>query len=148
MPVLTFESEFPCSLEELWAFHSSTEALKFLTPPSKKVELLSTELEVKEGAKQKIKTWQWGIPMIWEVRIHDVGPNGFTDTATKSPFKFWSHRHQFDFTPTGSKLTDTITYEMPFGLLGQIVDTVMVKKDLESAFKFRHEATRKALTNV
>lgn len=148
MPVLTFESEFSCNVEALRKFHASTEALRILTPSNKKVQMLSENLEVREGSIQKIKAWQWGVPTVWEVKIHDVSDSGFTDTALRSPFKYWSHRHDFLSTATGCKLIDTVTYEVPFGHFGLFLDSLLIRKDLESLFKFRHQATQKALSNV
>jgi ligand-binding SRPBCC domain-containing protein len=148
VPVLTFESKFECDVDELRKFHASTDALRVLTPPEKKVQMISEDLSVSEGSIQKLKAWQWGIPTTWEVRIHDVSDSGFTDTAIRSPFKYWSHRHDFIKTEGGCILKDTVTYGMPFSLLGQFVDQLIIRKDLESLFNFRHEATQKALSGV
>ena len=141
-----FESTIECPVEALWEFHSSAEALRILTPPSRKIEVLSKDLEVREGALHVLKVRQFGIPLVWKARISEVHPPiGFTDTAEKSPFKSWRHRHEFIHAEGGSLLRDTVTYEAPFGPLGDLARVLFIDRDIERLFAFRHKATRRAL---
>jgi ligand-binding SRPBCC domain-containing protein len=75
-------------------------------------------------------------------------PTGFVDIQVpgKGPFKAWTHRHEFTELPDGrTRLTDHVTYIMPFGPLGALVDKAIVRRDIEKMFAYRHRVTREAL---
>jgi ligand-binding SRPBCC domain-containing protein len=144
-----FESKIDCPVESLWEFHSSAEALKILTPPGRKIEVLSEDLEVREGALHVLRVRQFGIPLVWKARISEVDPPmGFTDTAERSPFKSWRHRHEFISAEGGSILRDTVTYEAPFGPFGDLARVLFIDRDIKRLFAYRHDATRQALVPV
>jgi len=146
MPTRTYETKLNATPEVVWQFHASAEALQVLTPPSRKVEFLSDDLAVREGAIQTIRARQFGIPMVWKVRLTEVNPPyGFRDTALKSPFAEWSHHHEFLPHEGGTLLRDTVTYRVPLGPLGQLADLLFVHRQLDELFEFRHGATREAL---
>lgn len=137
----------PCSVEELWAFHSSAEALLLLSPPGQRVEV-EGETHVERGAIHRLKIVRWGVPLRWIAKIEIVepplngGPGRFIDVAMKSPFASWRHEHRMEPTLTGSRLVDTVTYRPPFGILGSIADRLFLKRDIERLFAHRHAATR------
>ena len=149
MPRVIFETKMSCSVQELWDFHSSAEALQVLCPPGQKVKFLSKEMEVREGVVQTILAFQYGLPTVWKVRIHEVTPpEGFTDTAIFCPFKSWSHRHDFLPDGEGCLLRDTIEYEPRFGELGKVMDRVVFSKQIAQLFEFRHRVTAAAVGRV
>jgi hypothetical protein len=43
---------------------------------------------------------------------------------------------------------DHVTYEMPFGPLGNLVDRLLVRHDIERMFAYRHRVTREALEST
>jgi ligand-binding SRPBCC domain-containing protein len=140
-----FSVLIPASIEQVWEFHSSVEALRILTPSNRKVTLLSDDVEVRNGALHKIQVRQFGVPIEWHALISEVQkPHRFVDTAQKSPFKYWQHQHDFTEENGGTRMTDTITYEMPFGPFGELANKLFVSRDLDQLFKFRHAATLKA----
>ena len=148
MPRLLFETPLPCSPERLWEFHSSADALALLTPPSRKVEVLGGDLQVRQGALHVIRVRQFGVPIVWHARIVECEPPArFVDVAERSPFAFWRHEHAFLPHPGGSLLRDTVEYRLPFGPLGAIADRAFVRRDLERLFAFRHAATLEWATN-
>jgi ligand-binding SRPBCC domain-containing protein len=139
---LVFESVIPCSVEELWEFHGSLEALRVLTPPGRELQVVGEDIEVRNGATHKVRVKQFGLWIDWHAEISEVEPpHQFVDTAVKSPFKFWQHRHEFLPHADGALLRDTVRYELPFGVFGRIVDTLVVKRDIEKLFAFRHRTT-------
>lgn len=142
-----FELRVDASPEKVWEFHSSAQALSKLTPPNKRVKLLSRDLSVFDGAIHEMRIMLFGfIPSTWRARIDQVTPPyGFTDQAEKSPFAFWRHRHDFIPDGDGTIIRDIVVYEMPFGKLGKAVHKLLLSKDIERLFAFRHQATKKAL---
>jgi ligand-binding SRPBCC domain-containing protein len=142
VPRLIFESLIPCSVEELWEFHSNAKVLEVLTPKNRKAEMIGDDLEVRDGAVHKIRLRQFGVWIEWHALISEVEPlHQFVDTATKSPFKCWVHRHQMQRAEGGTMLIDTVDYNMPFGFIGKVVDLLVVQKDIKRLFAFRHQQT-------
>lgn len=145
----TFETLLPFPVEKVWAFHSSAEALRVLTPPGVRAVPLGRDLEVREGAIHRIRFSQFGLPMIWEARIEEVQPpTGFTDVAARSPFAYWKHRHNFVPTGHGTLLVDTVTYTPPGGFLAPFLEKIFIGREVDAMFAYRHQATRKALEQM
>lgn len=63
----------------------------------------------------------------------------FVDEQRIGPYRFWYHEHCFESTEEGSIITDRVTYELPFGPLGDLVHMVWVKNRLDDIFNFRTE---------
>lgn len=147
MPTLVFKGEMPCSVERLWEFHRSAEALVRLSPPGQRVTL-EGDAQVVAGAIHRIRIVRFGLPIHWTARIERVEPPAenrpgvFVDVAERSPLAAWRHEHRMERTATGSRLTDTVTYTPPFGPLGRIADALFLRRDVEQLFAFRHRATR------
>ncbi len=150
-----YETLIRTSVEELWKFHASVEALNALTPPEKQAEIVGDDLEVREGAVHKVRVKQYGIAMEWHALIEQVTPPSpltthasFVDTALKSPFKTWRHEHRFEPHPDGALLIDNLEYSLPFGPLGAIANFLLVQRDLDKLFAFRHKKTKGLLEKV
>jgi ligand-binding SRPBCC domain-containing protein len=108
--------------------------------------VVGDDLEVREGALHVLRIRQFGVPVVWRARISEVDPpHGFTDTAERSPFKFWRHRHEFLPGEGSSILRDTLSYEAPLGILGSLARRLFIDRDVERLFRYRHEATKRIL---
>lgn len=143
--MLVFESVLPCPSERVAEFHASAESLALLSPPGTRVEVLSKDAEVRDGALHVLRIRRGPFSTVWKARISEVGPHGFTDTAEQSPFAFWRHRHEYLSHPEGTLLRDTVEYSLPFGPLGRLLDRLFVGRQVKELFAFRHAATRRAL---
>ena len=133
-------------VQAVWNFHSSAEALNLLTPSSRKMRWVSNDLSVREGAVHEFRVKIGPFWVTWRAELSAVDPpHGFVDTALESPFKSWTHRHEFISHPKGTMIRDTIEYVPPFGVLGALANTLFISKDIDQLFAFRHEATLKAL---
>lgn len=143
MVTKVFESHIDAPVQKVWDFHNSAEALRLLTPPEQPIKLISKDNRVREGALHIIETKILGIKSVWEARITDVHePRTFTDTALRSPFKFWKHVHEFIDEEGQTLLRDTITYEPKGGILSGMVNTLMVEDKVKELFQYRHRVTK------
>lgn len=141
VPRLIFESVIPVSPQKLWEFHSSVEALTRLSPPGTRVEVIGDDLAVEEGAIHRLRIRRGILPLRWEAFISEVIPGRqFRDTALKSPFKSWTHLHEFLDHREGALLRDTVEFSLYLQLLEGLL-----KKDVESMFAHRHKVTREML---
>lgn len=141
-----FETLLDAPVEKVWEFHNAQDALNKLSPPGRKVGLMSKKNSLENGALHVLRIAHFGIPLIWEARISDVNPpHGFTDTAEMSPFKLWVHKHEFIAQGDKTLLRDTLTYEPLFGPLGWLFRILWVDRTIKKLFAYRHEQTKKAL---
>lgn len=143
MVTKVYETRILAPVQKVWDFHSSADALKILTPPGQEVTLLSKDNAVRDGAIHIIQTKKFGLKIVWKAKIHGVRPpHEFTDTAIKSPFKSWTHRHEFIDAEGDTILRDTVTYTPPGGPLRKLVNTMMIEEEIDKLFKYRHRVTK------
>ncbi|MHA2313360.1 MAG: hypothetical protein ACXADF_17875 [Candidatus Thorarchaeota archaeon] len=48
--------------------------------------------------------------------------------------KKWENTTSFEATDRGTKVTQTIEYELPYSVIGKLLDRLSVKKELEEYF--------------
>lgn len=138
-----FETRIDAPVQKVWDFYKSAEALKLLTPPNLPITLLSTDNSVREGALHIVQTKIFGRKIVWKARITQVSPPAsFRDTAEQSPFKSWTHLHEFIDDEGYTILRDTVEYEPPGGIFKKLVNTFLVEDRLVEVFKYRHRTTR------
>lgn len=81
-----------------------------------------------------------GISLNWQTQITAVSyQKNFTDFQKKGPYKFWRHHHEFIPNQKGVLMIDTVDYELPFGIIGEMVHRFMVKKKLAYIFDYRRQ---------
>jgi ligand-binding SRPBCC domain-containing protein len=61
----------------------------------------------------------------------------FIDEQRFGPYSFWHHKHFFEVTSNGTKMTDVVHYALPLGFLGRIMNILVVKNKLKSIFEYR-----------
>ncbi len=142
MKTIIKTTQINCTQEELFEFHMDSNNITKITPPNIKVELLNEDTKTHEGKIVKIKTTKFFIPTYWEVKIEKLDkPNILVDVAIKSPFKYWKHQHIFSQKDSMCELKDIIEYEMPFGILGKLIEP-LIEYDIKTMFEFRHQQTK------
>ncbi len=66
-------------------------------------------------------------------------PTYFVDEMLEGRFKKFKHTHTFQEINGGPIMTDKIEYETPFGLVGKLFDTTILKKHLTHFIKERND---------
>ena len=146
MPTKQFETLIAADLQAVWNFHSSARALDELTPPGRKMRWVSKDLTVREGAVHEFQVKLGPFWVTWKAELSGVvPPHAFVDTALESPFKSWTHRHEFIARPNGTVVRDTVRYVPPFGIVGALANWLFLSKDIDRLFAYRHRATSTAL---
>jgi len=143
----TTEQFLPISIRKAWDFFSSPKNLSVITPPEMDFKIL-TQLDDKEIYNGMLIDYTvkplFGIPMHWQTKIIDVKPlEVFADTQLKGPYKLWHHTHTFIEKDGGVLMTDIVNYELPFGILGDWVHSLIVRKKIESIFAYRKQVLEK-----
>ena len=71
-------------------------------------------------------------------------PRLFVDEMTKGTFKSFKHVHEFESRDGGTLMRDTLGWTSPFGILGRIVDKLLLERHLRNLVSGRN-ARLKAL---
>lgn len=132
-----------CDLETAWEFFSSPYNLSKITPKEMGFVVLSDVKDKKMFKGMEINytlTPLFGIKTKWKTEITQVDEHkSFTDEQKRGPYKSWKHRHVFIPKENGVLMKDDLIYEMPFGILGKLVHSIIVGKKLQNIFDHRYE---------
>jgi ligand-binding SRPBCC domain-containing protein len=80
------------------------------------------------------------IPTTWVTEItHVREPNFFVDEQRFGPYKLWHHQHIFREAAGGVEMEDIVSYAVPFGFVGSIVNRLIISKRINEIFSFRKE---------
>ncbi len=137
---------FPITIEKAWEFFSNPRNLPLITPPEMRIEFISDLPEKMYAGELIIYLVRpiLGLPITWVTEITQWNEGtSFVDEQLIGPYKLWHHQHDFRIIPGGVEMTDTVDYALPFGLLGRIAHSMIVKKKLDYIFKFRREYLEK-----
>ena len=136
--------KIPVSLAEAWDFFSKPKNLAEITPKELDFNIISLyhgeEMYPGQIIEYKVKPLL-GIPVYWMTEItHVEKERYFVDEQRFGPYSLWHHQHHFRAIPGGVEMTDIIHYKVPFGLLGDIAQWLVVKKNLQKIFTYREQS--------
>lgn len=140
--------KIPIKLETAWDFFSSPANLAKITPDymgfvTKSGFEMGTKMYPGQIITYKV-TPVMGIPINWMTEItHVVENQFFVDEQRFGPYALWHHQHHFKKIEGGVEMTDIVNYVLPFGVLGNIANSLFVKKQLQEIFNYRFEAVEK-----
>lgn len=136
-------------IHKAWDFFSSAKNLALITPPEMKFNIM-TELGEDGIYEGMIIDYTvrplLHIPLKWQTEICMVNePWSFTDRQLKGPFRLWEHSHLFIEKDNGVLMEDHVKYQMPFGAVGNVIHTLIVRKRIENIFTYRKEILKSIL---
>lgn len=139
------------SIETVWDFIATPRNLNRITPENLSFEILSDIPEVMfDGLviEYRVKIplfgrWRW----LTEIK-HIRQGRSFVDEQRVGPYKLWYHYHEVRPHSEGTEILDIVTYQMPFGLLGDLVNAIIVKRQLTDIFNFRERVFKQILKNI
>ena len=138
---LKTSQKLPISLEKAWNFFSNPANLSKITPSWLNFEV-RTELPEKMYAGMIITYFVrplLNIPQIWVTEITHVSkPNYFVDEQRFGPYKMWHHEHIFtELKDGGIEMHDIVSYVVPFGIMGRIMNKLIISKKINQIFNYR-----------
>jgi ligand-binding SRPBCC domain-containing protein len=138
---LYFRQQLSISLREAWAFFSNPTNLQEITPKHMDFKVTSrhhgSEIYAGQIIRYTVKPIL-GIPLNWCTEITHVETNKyFIDEQRFGPYAFWHHQHHFKENEDGVLMEDILTYKVPLGFLGDLVNELMVKKEVNDIFNYR-----------
>ena len=134
----------PADIDEIWDFISDPANLKRITPDYMGFDITSQDLpkEMYEGMIIKYRVSPLlNIPTTWVTEITHVRPKQyFVDEQRVGPYKMWHHQHLLEPTSAGVKMTDIVSYQPPFGILGSLANQLVIRHKLNEIFDYRTQA--------
>ena len=154
MPFYQFEQtqKIPASIDAVWNFISSPNNLKEITPSYLEFQVTSkTDDSIMYPGM--IITYKvsplLGIKLNWMTEITQVkSKEYFVDEQRVGPYKLWHHQHKIVAIEGGVLMTDIVTYQPPFGFLGAIANSFIIKNKLKEIFDFRTLAVEKRFGKI
>ncbi|GGG43431.1 hypothetical protein GCM10011414_11370 [Croceivirga lutea] len=130
----------PISKEKAWKFLSDPKNLKEITPEHMGFTILSgTDRPMYQGQiiQYIVKPFP-GFSTKWVTEITHVKEGEyFVDEQRFGPYSLWHHKHFITEIDGGVLMEDIIDYKLPLGWLGQLAHPLLVKKQLQTIFKYR-----------
>ncbi len=135
MAIIHNEITVNASTDKLWNILTDLELLDRYDPSVKKSTLVSAE-KTGMGAKRKVdmldgKNW-------FEEKITVFKPNGaltYQLTDCSFPIRSLKHSYSFEEIGTQTKVKQVMEYTVKFGLLGMLLDSLMIRKQSDSGIK-------------
>ena len=135
MTLLNNEILISSSVERVWSILTDLVLLEKYDPTVKKSTLISKD-KTGIGAKRKVemldgKNWFEEVLTIFE-------PNkALTYQLTNCSFPIKGLKHSYSFEKIGAqiKVKQVMEYKVKYGLLGKLLDTLMIRKQTEKGIK-------------
>jgi ligand-binding SRPBCC domain-containing protein len=132
----------PIGLDEAWDFFSSPANLKQITPSHMGFDITSGYAAGDKMHEGMIITYKvkpvLGIPLNWMTEITHIHDKVyFVDEQRFGPYDLWHHQHWFKAIDGGVEMQDIVNYKIPFGFLGDIANSIFVRKQLKGIFDYR-----------
>ena len=126
-------------IDIVFNFFSKPENLALITPSKLAFKILTpTPIMITKGTLIDYTIRLMKFSVHWRTLITKYNPpHEFVDEQIKGPYKFWHHTHTFKVIDSGVEISDTVTYSIPMGILGQVLHQIWIKKELEKIFDYR-----------
>jgi ligand-binding SRPBCC domain-containing protein len=171
---MPYRSEFaawvPFPLEQVFQFFASPENLPRIMPPSAETRIERVYLMPPPPApashsfrplrtlagvgSEVVTSFRLAPPLAfrgrWIARITEFEwDHHFADIQAQGPFASWLHRHEFApevrNNVNGTLVRDRIEYEIGFGILGRIAQSVFVERQMNATFAYRQKVLERLL---
>jgi len=150
MPRFHYRSSVPHPPRLVYQWHTRPGAFERLQPPWLDVELVGRTGGLEEGSEVELRVGRGPLRARWGLRHVDVkAGRSFRDVQRSGPFRRWVHTHRF--TPDGEGgclVEDEIEWEPPRLPGARALGGPLVRRELERAFRFRHERLANDLGRV
>ena len=123
---------------EVFAFFADPRHLVLITPPEFRIVLETPVSEMASGSVLDYRISWHGVPFRWRAFIREFdAPHRFVGAQVRGPMARWEHRHMFMEADGGTRIEDRVTYQLPFGPLGDLARALFARHKLEAVWDYR-----------
>ena len=136
------ETEVEADIDSTFAWFEHEGSFRRLMPPWEVAEEVRADDSLEIGSQRVFRFPMGPLKMTW-VAEHTAynPPQFFSDKMVKGPFWSWKHDHHFAESRGVTTVVDEVSYQVPFGSLGNLADRVLrgmlVKGRISRMFKAR-----------
>lgn len=129
------------TVESIWQFMATPANLNELTPPELNFRIISDLPETMYNGL--MIEYRIGIPLFgnwrWLTEIKHIREGEyFVDEQRIGPYRLWYHQHRIEAVGNNqTRMLDRVSYKLPFGVLGELVHQLRIKRMLEQIFDYR-----------
>jgi ligand-binding SRPBCC domain-containing protein len=130
----------PVPVEQVWEYFCDPHNLNALTPPDMNFRILTAPLPRMYQGQLIAYRVQFirGVSSFWLTEIAHVREQEyFVDEQRQGPYAFWYHEHAFCAENGGTRMLDTVTYDVGFGVLGWALNALWIGARLRYIFDYR-----------
>ena len=136
------ETVVEADAETTFAWFEHEGSFRRLMPPWEVAEEVRADDSLEIGSKRIFKFPMGPIKMTWVAEHTGYDPpTFFSDKMLKGPFRSWDHEHHLIEDGGVTKVIDEVSYQVPFGSLGNLVDRMLggllVRKRISQMFTAR-----------
>ena len=147
--ILTRKLTLNLPIEHVFDFFADAGNLERITPPELNFKIITAQpIDIKKGTLIDYQLKLRGFPLTWKTIISEWNPPySFVDTALKSPYKQWIHRHTFTkLDENQTSIEDEVKYRLPLEPFGDLAHFI-VRRELDYIFDFRQKTVSEILRN-
>lgn len=132
----------------IWDFFAAPQNLDTITPPDLRFRIVGA-VAPRMYPGQLIRYRVGVLPGVWTRWLTEITHvregEYFVDEQRLGPYRLWHHEHHFLALPASSPnglgvhMTDHITYDPGWGLVGAAVERIWIRRKLRHIFDYRRE---------
>lgn len=149
---LEFTQTLPITIDAAWDFFSSPKNLRKITPEKMGFQITFQSGGEKMYAGQLIKYKINIFPFVkssWLTEITYVQkPYFFVDEQRQGPYSLWHHQHHFEEIEGGTKMLDIISYSIPLGIIGRMMNYLFIHQQINRIFEYRKKVLSQFFNEV
>jgi len=130
MPRIELETVLNAPIERCFDLSRSIDLHKISTEQTNEEAIAGVTLgliKLNESVTWRAK--HFGVYQILTTKITEFdSPRFFVDEMVRGAFKGFRHEHHFESIENGTLMTDIFEYQSPFGILGKLVDIIVLKR--------------------
>src|SRR5690606_2300244 len=131
--------KLPITVDIAWDFLFNPENLQNITPANMKLIIVCGDdrrMYLGQIIQYTVKPFPF-LKVKWVSEItHVQNKEYFVDELRFGPYSLWHHKHFITPIEGGVLMEDIVDYKLPFGFLGKIMHTLIVKNQLKSIFDY------------
>ncbi len=143
---MEFRQILKTDMQTAWEFMSDPGNLAKITPSEMRFEVLSGG-GIAMHAGQIIQYKISPLPatrMNWVTEITHVKEGEFfVDEQRFGPYAFWHHQHHIRAHQDGVEMVDILHYRVPLGFIGQIINAIFIRNQVNKIFDHRFHVLEK-----
>ena len=147
---LEAKQALPISVSEAWDFFSNPKNLLKITPENlgfKTIGDSGYSIYPSQIIQYKITPLPF-FKTTWVTEItHVEPPNFFADKQLYGPYELWHHKHFFKAIDGGVQIIDIVDYVPPFGILGRLMNPIIIKPRIFKIFEHRKVKVEEFFSN-